>query len=60
MKREVFVADTGDDKNDGFTKAVYSWKRATQLQGGRNDVAIRFLDVGSEARYKVEAEAADD
>ena len=36
--------DSGDDKNDGLSlkTAIYSLKRAKELQGGRNDYSWHF------------------
>jgi hypothetical protein len=43
--KTVYIFVKGDDKNDGtIDKPVYSWKRAKEVQGGNNDVTMRFLD----------------
>ena len=39
--RTIYISDSGDDKNDGLSlkTAIYSLKRANELNGGRNDLA---------------------
>jgi hypothetical protein len=57
MKRTVYISTRGDDKNDGaIDKPVYSWKRAKEVQGGDNEITMRFLDRASEIRCKKETE----
>jgi hypothetical protein len=53
--RTVYVSNRGDDKNDGtIDKPVYSWKRAKEVQGGNDNIAVRFLDKASAIRCKKE------
>jgi hypothetical protein len=41
--RTVYISNRGDDKNDGtIDKPVYSIKGAKEVQGGNNNVTIRF------------------
>ena len=55
--KTVYISAKGDDKNDGtIDKPVYSWKRAKEVQGGNNNIAMRFLDRASAIRCKKEAD----
>ena len=40
--KTVYVSNTGNDRNDGFSpdNAVHSWKRTLRLQGGDNAIDI--------------------
>jgi hypothetical protein len=40
----IYISDGGADKNDGLSlkTAIYSLKRAKELDGGRNDVSWHF------------------
>ena len=42
--RTIYISDSGDDKNDGLSlkTAIYSLKRAKELDGGRNDSSWHF------------------
>ena len=42
--RTIYISDSGDDKNDGLSlkTAIYSLKRAKELDGGRNDFSWHF------------------
>jgi hypothetical protein len=54
--KTVYISTRGDDKNDGaIDKPIYSWKRAKEIQGGNNDITMRFLDRASATRCKKEA-----
>jgi hypothetical protein len=55
--KAVYISNRGDDKNEGtIDKPVYSWKRAKEVQGGNNEISMRFLDRGSAIRCKKEAD----
>jgi hypothetical protein len=57
LMKTVYISNRGDDKNDGaIDKPVYSWKRAKEIQGGNNEIPMRFLDRASAIRCKKEAE----
>ena len=40
----IYISDSGDDKNDGLSlqTPVYSFKRAKELHGSRNDCSWHF------------------
>ena len=40
----IYISDSGDDKNDGLSlqTPIYSFKRAKELHGGRNDCSWHF------------------
>src|SRR5262249_52534654 len=40
----IYISDSGDDKNDGLSlqTAVYSLKRANELDAGRSDYSWHF------------------
>ena len=51
------ISGKGDDKNSGtIDKPVYSLKRAKEVQGGDNEITMRFLDKASAIRCKKEAD----
>jgi hypothetical protein len=53
--KTVYISNRGDDKNDGaIDNPVYSWKRAKEIQGGNNEIPMRFLDRASAIRCKKE------
>ena len=54
----VVLGAFGDDKNDGLSPqtAIYSLKRAKQLQGGRNDHSWHF---GPRAWMRIKKELSD-
>jgi hypothetical protein len=55
--KAVYISNRGDDKNEGtIDKPVYSWKRAKEVQGGNNEISMRFLDRASAIRCKKEAD----
>jgi hypothetical protein len=55
--KTIYISGKGDDKNDGtIDKPVYSWKRAKEVQGGDNDIPMRFLDKASAIRCKKDAD----
>jgi hypothetical protein len=53
--RNVYISNSGDDKNDGLTPetAAYSWKRALKIHGGRNDMQ---MSISPEAFVRIAAE----
>ena len=53
-----YISDSGDDKNDGLSlkTAIYSFKRAKELCGGRNDFSWHF---GPRAWKRIQKELAD-
>ena len=58
--RTVYISNRGDDKNEGtIDKPVYSWKRAKEVQGGNDNITVRFLDKASAIRCKKEADPYD-
>jgi hypothetical protein len=42
MSRTIYIANNGDDRNDGFVTPVYSWKRALRLKSGDNSIAMHI------------------
>ena len=42
--RTIYIADSGNDKNDGLSlkTAIYSLKQAEKLQGGKSDCSWHF------------------
>jgi hypothetical protein len=56
--RTIYISDSGDDKNDGLSlkTAIYSLKRANELDGGRNDSSWHF---GPRAWKRIQKELAD-
>ena len=57
--RTIYISDSGDDKNDGLSlkTAIYSLKRAKELDGGRNDSSWHF---GPRAWKRIQMELADE
>ena len=54
----IYISDSGDDKNDGLSlkTAIYSFKRAKELCGGRNDFSWHF---GPRAWKRIQKELSD-
>jgi hypothetical protein len=54
----IYISDNGDDKNSGLSpeEAVYSWKRAKKLHGGKNDYDMHFI---GEAATRIKKEIAN-
>ena len=54
----IYISDSGDDKNDGLSlqTAVYSLKRAKELEAGRSDCSWHF---GPRAWKRVRKELAE-
>ena len=52
--RTIYISDSGHDKNDGLSlkTAIYSLKRANELNGGRNDFELAFRAASMEAYPK--------
>jgi hypothetical protein len=58
MMPTIYISDSGDDNNDGLSPrtAIYSLKRAYELQGGKNDHSVHF---GPRAWQRIKKELAD-
>ena len=54
----IYISDSGDDKNDGLSlqTPIYSFKRAKELHGGRNDCSWHF---GPRAWKRIQKELSE-
>ena len=54
----IYISDSGDDNNDGLSlqTPIYSFKRAKELHGGRNDCSWHF---GPRAWKRVQKELSE-
>jgi len=54
----IYISDSGDDRNDGLSlqTAIYSLKRAKELQGGRNECSGHF---GPRAWKRIQKELSE-
>jgi hypothetical protein len=54
----IYVSDGGNDENDGLSPrtAIFSLKRASEIQGGKNDHSIHF---GPRAWQRIKKELAE-
>ena len=54
----IYISDRGDDKNDGLSlqTPIYSFKRAKELHGGRNDCSWHF---GPRAWKRIQKELSE-
>ena len=54
----IYISDKGDDKNDGLSlqTPIYSFKRAKELHGGRNDCSWHF---GPRAWKRIQKELSE-
>jgi hypothetical protein len=54
----IYISDSGDDKHDGLSlqTPIYSFKRAKELHGGRNDCSWHF---GPRAWKRIQKELSE-
>jgi hypothetical protein len=54
----IYISDSGDDKNDGLSlqTPIYSFKRAKELHGDRNDCSWHF---GPRAWKRIQKELSE-